>query len=111
MALLLTGCTSAWKADTFTLKDNPLFDMKLSTTDLLSYNLTITNKTEQEVEIIWDKTIYIDETNGTNGGFMFGNEVDWKDKDKDKIKSSTIIFAKESVTKKIYPRAIVNSCV
>lgn len=100
-AFCLAGCGKPWKADTFTMDSNPFFDLKLTTTDCLSYNLTVTNKTQKDLEIIWAKTMYIDENNTTNGGFMFGNETYYEDRDKPK--SISHIFANDSLTKTIYP--------
>ena len=72
MVLGLVGCGSSWKADTFIKNSDPFFDLKLTTSDCISYTLVVTNKTQKDAEIVWGKTYYIDETNATNGGFMFG---------------------------------------
>jgi len=101
MVLGLVGCGSSWKADTFIKNNDPFFDLKLTTSDCISYTLVVTSKTQKDAEIVWEKTYYIDETNATNGGFMFGNETYYEDKDKPKTPS--IIFANDSLTKTIYP--------
>ncbi len=99
-AFCLSGC-GVMKVDPFISNSDPLFDLKLTTTDFLGYELTVTNKTKSDVEILWNKTQYIDESGTTNGFFMFGNEV-WYE-DQAKPKPASIIFANDRATKSIYP--------
>jgi len=47
--------------------------------------LAVTNKTKKDDEIIWEKTLYIDANNTTNGGFLFSKELYYEDKDKRKF--------------------------
>ncbi len=101
IAFCLAGCGRPWKADTFTMDSDPFFDLKLTTTDCLSFNLAVTNKTNKDAEIVWEKTQYIDENNTTNAGFLFGNEIYYEDKDKPK--NISVIFAHDRLTKTIYP--------
>lgn len=101
----LVGCPSSWKADTFIKNNDPSFDLKLTTNDCISFTLVVTNKTQKDAEVVWDKSYYIDENNASNGGFMFGNETYYEDKDKPK--NPSIIFARDSLTKTIYPAYLV----
>lgn len=89
------------KVDPLIINNDPFFDIELTTTNYVSYDLTIKNKTHEDVEIVWDKTQYIDEKNSPSGGFMFGNES--YSEDKDTPKNPTIVFADDSSTKTIYP--------
>jgi uncharacterized protein YxeA len=102
--VLLGGCSGFMVSTTHIAKDNPYLDFQLKTVDYLSYDLTVTNKTNQDVEIIWDKTMYIEENNTTNDGFMFGDETFLEDRDRHR--KPTIVFAKNSMKKTLYPACL-----
>jgi hypothetical protein len=102
--VLLGGCSGIMVSTTHISKDNPYLDFQLKTIDYLSYDLTVTNKTNQDVEIIWDKTMYINETNTTNDGFMFGDEIYYEDRVRQQ--KTTTIFAKDSMKKTLYPACL-----
>jgi hypothetical protein len=106
--ILLGGCSGYMAATTHISKDNPYLDFQLKTIDYLSYDLTVTNKTNQDVEIIWDKTMYINENNTTNDGFVFGDETNYYDYYKDHQRKTTIVFAKDSMKKTLYPACLAS---
>ena len=62
-------------------------------------NLTVTNKTNRDINLVWDQTYFID--NGqTNGTFMFEGVVYSRRNDK---KPNDIIFANSTFQKVIFP--------
>lgn len=64
-----------------------------------SFDLTVTNNNDYDVEINWDRTLYID--NGqTQGGFMFAG-VNYANRNAPK--APDIIFAGQTFKKRIYP--------
>lgn len=105
-AVFLGGCSGVMVSTTYISKDNPYLDFQLKTIDYLSYDLTVTNKTNQDVEIIWDKTMYINETNTTNDGFMFGDEIYYEDRTRQQ--KTTTVFAKDSMKKTLYPACLAS---
>lgn len=65
--------------------------------------LSIQNKTDQNLELDWNKTLYV--TSGqTSGGFMFEGVVY---KDRNNPKSPDVIFANSSFLKTVYPNNLV----
>lgn len=68
-----------------------------------SFMLNIVNRTNEDLELIWDKTLYV--KNGhTSGGFMFEGIVY---KDRNNPKPADIIFANEEFVKVIWPTNLV----
>jgi len=68
-----------------------------------SFDLTIQNLTNSDLELDWNKTLFI--ANGTTaGGFMFDGILY---KDRNNPKPPDIIFAKSSFEKTIYPNKYV----
>lgn len=68
-----------------------------------AFSLTIENKTDKDMELDWNKTLYI--SNGkTSGGFMFEGVVY---KDRNNPKPPDIIFAKSTFSKTIWPNNLV----
>lgn len=62
-------------------------------------DLIITNKTDKDINLIWDQTLFVD--NGqTNGTFMFEGIVYSRRNEK---KSNDIIFANSTFQKAIFP--------
>lgn len=69
-----------------------------------AFSLTVENKTDKDIEIDWNRTLYI--SNGrTSGGFMFEGVVY---RDRNNPKPPDIIFAKSSFTKEIMPNNLVD---
>lgn len=65
--------------------------------------LTIDNKTDIEIEVVWDKTMYIN--NGqTSGRFMYEG-VTYADRNSSK--SNDIVFPAQSFKKSIFPNNLV----
>jgi hypothetical protein len=96
---LLVSCSS-WRSDKYVLQTNPVFDAQIETKDFYSFQLTIKNKSNDNIEILWDKTLYI-ESNSTNGGFSLGTETYYEEKDN--AIPNMIIFPGETSTRYIYP--------
>lgn len=83
--------------------DNPFFEVSIERSqDWDGYKLTLINKTQDMIYILWDKTFYIDESNTTNGGFMFESDVKWEDKEA--VKEPTAFFPNDSGYKIILPK-------
>lgn len=68
-----------------------------------SFNLNIINKTKNDMQVNWDKTLYI-ERGQTSGGFMFEGVVYI---DRNKSKPADIIFAGSGFSKVVYPNNLV----
>jgi len=68
-----------------------------------AFGLIIENKTQNNIEIIWDKTYYL-YNEATNGGFMFEGIVY---KDRNNSKPPDIIFPKTKFQKTIWPNIFV----
>ena len=69
-----------------------------------AFTFTLVNKTEKNLELDWNKTLFV--TSGqTSGGFMFEGVVY---RDRNNQKSPDIIFAKGSLTKTIWPNNLVS---
>jgi len=67
------------------------------------FELTIENKTDKDIELDWNKTLYI--SNGTtSGGFMFEGVIY---KDRNNPKPPDIVFAKGTFCKTILPSNLV----
>ena len=96
---LLMSCNS-WRSDKYVLQTNPVFDAQIETKDFYSFQLTIKNKSNDNIEILWDKTLYI-ESNSTNGGFSLGTEKFYEEKDN--VIPNMIIFPGDTATRYIYP--------
>jgi hypothetical protein len=66
-------------------------------------HLTVKNKTNKNLELNWNKTLYI--VNGqTSGGFMFEGVVY---KDRNNSKSPDVIFPNGTLSKAIWPNNLV----
>jgi len=64
-----------------------------------SFLLTVKNKTAKDLELDWNRTLFI-QNNETKGGFMFEGVVYSK---RDEPKPPDIIFANSTFNKSIYP--------
>ena len=101
LIFFLGGCVTipefSYKPDTVP-SENDTYSAKLDFVAKYEslYNgmvLTIQNKTENEIEVVWDKTHYLD--NGqTNGGFMFAGIIY---ADRNNPKPNDIIFPKSTI--------------
>lgn len=100
---VISGCGSIWKCvPEKTVAINQYFDAAL-TSDQKAFYLTVKNKSGQNIELLWNKTLYIDPSGGTNGMFTFGTEHYYEDKD---FKyPSTIIFSNSAIQRTLYPVA------
>jgi len=115
--LFTFGCASAgpkytWKIEPFSQKvENEYFSASISPTAFdytwngyEAFELTVKNKTGLDIELDWNKTIYI-ENNQTKGGFMFEGVVY---KDRNNPKPPDIIFAGADFKKTIWPNTLVS---
>ena len=68
-----------------------------------AFDISIENKSQNDIEIVWDKTYYI-EDNRTLGGFMFEGIVY---KDRANPKPPDIIFPATRFFKRLYPNNLV----
>ena len=96
---LLMSCGS-WRSDKYVLQSNPVFDAQIETKDYCSFQLTVKNKSNDNVEILWDKTFYI-ESNTTHGGFSLGTEMFYEEKDN--VIPNMLIFPGDTTIRQIYP--------
>jgi hypothetical protein len=69
-----------------------------------SFNLKLVNKTDKNIEINWNKTLYINKGQ-TSGDFMFEGIV-YKDRNNPKLPD--IIFPKVEFNKVIYPNNLIS---
>ena len=69
-----------------------------------AFSLTIENRTDKNIELDWNKTLYI-ESGRTSGGFMFEGVVY---KDRNNPKPPDIVFANSRFSKIISPNNLVN---
>lgn len=68
------------------------------------FMLTVVNKSSQDMEIDWNKTLYLH--NGqTNGGFMFEGVIY---KDRNNQKPPDIVFANSTFKKAIWPNSLAS---
>ncbi len=70
-----------------------------------SFMLTLKNATKSDLEIIWDKTLYIRD-NQTEGGFLFGTDTR---RDALLIRPHDIVFPGAVFSKELFPAVVVNS--
>lgn len=68
-----------------------------------AFILTIVNKAESNIEVNWNKTLYISHGQ-TSGGFMFEGVVY---KDRNMAKPPDIVFSNGTLTKAIWPNKLV----
>lgn len=69
-----------------------------------SFLLTIQNRTSQDLEIDWNKTLFI-ESGTTSGGFMFEGVVYTN---RSNPKPPDVVFGRSEFTKTIYPNKLVS---
>lgn len=109
--LFLFGCSRApWiiKSDPPIQKiDNALYSIQFTPTftDKYGYHafdLSIENKTDQDIELVWDRTYYL-QNGQTSGGFMFEGVIYSQRNDP---KPPDILFPKKTFNKTIYPNIL-----
>jgi len=113
--LLITSCVSTfpktyWKIEPRTQRvQNECFKAEIipwyqSAGNYVGFLLTIENLTTNNIEVNWNKTLFI--SNGqTSGGFMFEGIVY---KDRNNQKSPDVIFQKGKLSKIIWPNNLVH---
>lgn len=82
---------------------NKFFDASISTRGN-SFLLSIQNKTSQDLEVDWNKTLYIS-SGTTSGGFMFDGVVY---STRHNPKPPDVVFANGNFSKIIYPNNLVS---
>lgn len=88
---------------------NQYFEATVSTTGCAAggckaFDLTITNKTNKDLEVDWNKTLYVD-SGTTSGGFMYEGVVFSA---RNNPKPPDIVFANSTFRKTIFPNNLVN---
>lgn len=68
-----------------------------------SFNLSVTNKTNRNIEIVWDKTLFISK-GSTNGRFMFDGVVY---KERNNPRPNDIVFGNTTFNRLILPNNLV----
>jgi len=116
LTFLMAGCAPGprytWKAEPYRQSvENEYFTASIAPTafDMIfggyeAFDLIIKNKTSVDIELDWNKTLYI-ERNQTKGGFMFDGVVY---KDRNNPKPPDIIFSGAELRKNIWPNALVS---
>lgn len=109
--LILSGCATTgyvWYSDPRTQQvDNQYFSAEISpistTWGCEAFCLSIRNKSHKNLELNWNKTLYI--VNGqTSGSFMFEGVVY---KDRNNPKPPDVIFPRATLIKAIWPNNLV----
>jgi hypothetical protein len=109
--LILAGCAprTLWVGEPPTASiDNEYFNANLSPTckssGCDSFYLSIHSKTNKNIEVNWNKTLFISRGQ-TSGGFMFEGVVY---KDRNNPKPPDIVFGKSRFAKSIWPNNLVH---
>jgi hypothetical protein len=108
---LMIGCVPkyTWKADpVIQTIDNQSYTAQIKPVErykgiFAGFKLTVDNKTGQDIEIDWNKTLYL-QNNQTNGGFMFEGIVY---ADRNNPKAPDVVFANDTFKKEIWPSNLV----
>jgi hypothetical protein len=103
IGLSMNGCASWKSVPDIDTRGNAVFDASLTTTSFQEFTIKVHNKSGKNISVLWDKTLYIVPSGGTNGGFTFGIEYYWEDKDL--IPAPTVISPGSSMERIIYPTA------
>lgn len=116
MPILLSGCAgmfpppAQWQSEPQQASvDNPQFSAQLkpvcgSYGGCEAFVLQIVNKTSKNIEVDWNRTLYIS-GGQTSGGFMFEGVVY---KDRNNPKPPDVVFGNGTFTKTIWPNNLVN---
>ena len=116
LVMLTSGCATTryvWKSDPASRSiDNEYFTAEISTAARFpaetswgweGFRLIVKNKTNKNLELNWNKTLYI--VHGqTSGGFMFEGIVY---KDRNNPKSPDVVFPGGELSKSIWPNNLV----
>lgn len=109
----ITGCSRApWiiKSDPPGQRiDKNTYSIQLTPTGMgtygyIAFDLTIENKTDSDIELVWDRTSYL-QGGQTTGGFMFEGILY---KDRNEPKQSDFLFPQKTFSKTIYPSIYAN---
>ena len=89
--------------------ENNLYTIQFAPTDATSYSyqafvLIIENKTDKDIDLIWDRTYYL-QNGQTNGGFLFEGVII---RDRNLSKPPDIIFPQKTFRKTIYPNVLAS---
>jgi len=112
MGFMLFGCARApWIIKSTPLMqtvNNDLYSIQLLPTaenrySFTAFELTIENKTNNDIDVIWDRTYYLNEGK-TSGGFMNEGIVY---KDRNNPRSPDVVFPKIKFQKTIMPNILV----
>jgi len=115
-AFMFFGCATGpkftWKFDPHTKSvDNESFSASISPAayddiwnGYTAFNLTIRNKSSNDIEIDWNRTLFI-MGGQTYGGFMFAGVLY---KDRNNPKQPDVIFSGSEFRKTIYPNDLVD---
>lgn len=112
LVALISGCVTTryvWKSDPANRSiDNEYFTAEISPASCESwgcnaFRLTVKNKTSKNMELNWNKTLYV-VYGQTSGGFMFEGVVY---KDRNNPKSPDVIFPGGELSKSIWPNNLV----
>lgn len=111
MALFLAGCAHVQFAteprvlilerDAYKVQVRPAGRYALGSYE--GFELSVSNKTDSDIEIVWNKTLFIKD-GVTNGGFMFTGVVY---EDRNDPKPSDVVFAHDTFSKCIWPCNLV----
>ncbi len=87
--------------------ESNLYTIQLAPTDATNYSyrafeLTIENKTDKDIDLIWDRTYYL-QGGQTTGGFLFEGVIY---RDRNESKPPDIVFPKQKFVKIVYPNIL-----
>ncbi len=107
--ILYSGCLPnvAWHSEPAFKSSNEYFNVLISPVcsgyGCEAFTLNLTNNTDKDIEIDWNRTLYLVH-NQTHGGFMFEGIVY---RDRNNPKPPDIVFAHSILRKKIWPNNLV----
>jgi len=114
LLLLLSACVEipgvTWVSEPATATvDNPFFTAQLTPRcggygGCNSFSLIIRNKTDKNIEINWNKTLYVSDGQ-TSGGFMFEGVIY---RERNNPKPPDVVFGNGTFSKVIWPNNLVH---
>lgn len=72
---------------------------------IIGFSLTIRNKTNNDIEAVWDKTLHIDDGQ-TYGKFWFEGIPSWE---RNSPRSPSIVFSKSTLERDIWPSLLMRT--